>query len=66
MNELRAFDTYQVLSKHLKIDSHSFFKHFCELVDYDNKSTYESTWTHYKQRIRENTTIILKQPLIQI
>ena len=60
VNELRAFDTYQVLSKHLKIDSHSFFKHFCELVDYDNKSTYESTWTHYKQRIREKHNHYIK------
>ena len=60
VNELRAFDTYQVLSKHLKIDSHSFFKHFCELVDYDNKSTYESTWTHYKQCIREKHNHYIK------
>ena len=60
VNELRAFNTYQVLSKHLKIDSHSFFKHFCELVDYDNKSTYESTWTHYKQRIREKHNHYIK------
>jgi len=60
VNELRAFDTYQVLSKHLKIDSHSFFKHFCELVDYDNKSTYESSWTHYKQRIREKHNYYIK------
>ena len=60
VNELRAFDTYQVLSKHLKIDSLSFFKHFCELVDYDNKSTYESTWTHYKQRIREKHNHYIK------
>ena len=60
VNELRAFDTYQVLSKHLKIDSHSFFKHFCELVDYDNKSTYESTWTYYKQRIREKHNHYIK------
>ena len=60
VNELRAFDTYQVLSKHLKIDSHSFFKHFCRLVDYDNKSTYESTWTHYKQRIREKHNHYIK------
>ena len=60
VNELRAFDTYQVLSKHLKINSHSFFKHFCELVDYDNKSTYESTWTYYKQRIREKHNHYIK------
>ena len=60
VNELRAFDTYQVLSKHLKIDSHSFFKHFCRLVDYDNKSTYESTWTHNKQRIREKHNRYIK------
>ena len=60
VNELRAFDTYQVLSKHLKIDSHSFFKHFCRLVDYDNKSTYESRWTHHKQRIREKHNHYIK------
>ena len=60
VNELRAFDTYHVLSKHLKIDSHTFFKHFCELVDYDNKSTYESTWTHYKQCIREKHNHYIK------
>ena len=60
VNELRAFDTYQVLSKHLKIDSHSFFKHFCRLVDYDNKSTYESRWTHHKQCIREKHNHYIK------
>ena len=60
VNELRAFNTYHVLSKHLKINSHSFFKHFCKLVDYDNNSTYESTWTHNKQRIREKHNRYIK------
>ena len=52
INELRAFDTYQVLSKHIKTDSFTFFKNFHKLVDYKNKSTYESKWTHYKKQIR--------------
>lgn len=51
INELRAFDTFHVLSKHIKTDSYSFFENFYKLVDYNNKSTYESKWTDYKKHI---------------
>lgn len=53
VNELRAFDTYHVLSKHLKVDSLSFFDKFCKLVKYDVESNYESHWTNYKKITRE-------------
>ena len=53
VNELRAFDTYHVLSKHIKTDSNSFFNNFHKLVNYNNASTYESSWTKYKKLIRE-------------
>lgn len=53
VNELRAFDTYHALTKHLKIKSQSFFENFCELVNYDNSSVYESSWTSYKNRTRK-------------
>ena len=52
INELRAFDTYQALSKHIKTDSYTFFQNFHKLVDYKNKSNYESKWTHYKKQTR--------------
>ena len=60
VNELRAFDTYHVLSRHLKIDSQTFFEKFYELVDYDNNSTYESKWTDYKNITREKHNQYLK------
>ena len=60
VNELRAFDTYHVLSRHLKIDSQTFFEKFYELVDYDNNSTYESKWTDYKHITREKHNQYLK------
>tara|TARA_B100000787_G_C16199175_1_gene303584 strand:+ start:13138 stop:14787 length:1650 start_codon:yes stop_codon:yes gene_type:complete len=60
VNELRAFDTYHVLSRHLKIDSQTFFEKFYELVDYDNNSTYESKWTNYKHITREKHNQYLK------
>jgi 2-succinyl-5-enolpyruvyl-6-hydroxy-3-cyclohexene-1-carboxylate synthase len=60
VNELRAFDTFHVLNKHLKIDSFSFFKNFWKLVDYDNDSTYESKWTDYKNLTREKHNKYIK------
>ena len=53
VNELRAFDTYHVLTKHLKIDSQLFFEHFSKLAVYRHDSTYEPTWTHRKHSIRK-------------
>jgi len=61
VNELRAFDTYHVLSKHLRENSLSFFKQFYQLVNYDINSTYEFTWTTYKNRIREKHHQFLKE-----
>lgn len=48
VNELRAFDTYFALTKHIKIDSHTFFEHFSELTHYSNGSDYESKWIGYR------------------
>jgi len=60
VNELRAFDTFHVLNKHLKIDSYSFFEKFCKLVDYDSDSTYESKWANYKNITREKHNQFIK------
>ncbi len=48
VNELRAFDTYFSLTKHLKIDSHTFFKNFSKLVNYNQESEYESKWIGFR------------------
>lgn len=48
VNELRAFDTYFSLTRHLKVDSYSFFSTFSWLVNYDNDSDYESKWIGYR------------------
>jgi 2-succinyl-5-enolpyruvyl-6-hydroxy-3-cyclohexene-1-carboxylate synthase len=48
VNELRAFDTYFALTKHIKIDSKTFFTHFSKLTQYDNGSNYESKWIGYR------------------
>ena len=61
VNELRAFDTYHVLNKHLRVDSLSFFQQFYQLVNYDIDSTYESVWTTYKKNIREKHNQFLKE-----
>lgn len=52
VNELRAFDTYFSLNKHLKIDSHTFFKNFSKYVN-PSESDYESTWISYRDTVRE-------------
>ena len=44
VNELRAFDTYFSLTKHIKIDSKTFFTHFSDKTHYTNGSDYESKW----------------------
>ena len=61
VNELRAFDTYHVLSKHIKIDSYSFFENFHKLVIHNTKSNYESDWTHFKKLIREKHNNYIKK-----
>ena len=61
VNELRAFDTYNVLSKHIKIDSYSFFENFHKLVIHNTKSNYESDWTHHKKLIREKHNNYIKK-----
>ncbi|MEQ6124264.1 2-succinyl-5-enolpyruvyl-6-hydroxy-3-cyclohexene-1-carboxylic-acid synthase [Pseudotenacibaculum sp. MALMAid0570] len=48
VNELRAFDTYFALTKHIKIDSKTFFTHFSKLTNYRNGSDYESKWIAYR------------------
>jgi 2-succinyl-5-enolpyruvyl-6-hydroxy-3-cyclohexene-1-carboxylate synthase len=53
VNELRAFDTYFALTKHIKIDSASFFTHFSKLTQYDNGSNYESKWMEYRNHTNE-------------
>tara|TARA_R110000787_G_scaffold271939_5_gene379246 strand:- start:23139 stop:24788 length:1650 start_codon:yes stop_codon:yes gene_type:complete len=60
VNELRAFDTFHVLNKHLKIDSYSFFEKFSKFVDYDSDSTYESKWNIYKNKTREKHNQFIK------
>lgn len=60
INELRAFDTYHVLSKHIKTDSYSFFENFHKFVDHNTNSNYESKWTHYKKLIREKHNNYIK------
>ena len=60
INELRAFDTYHVLSKHIKTDSYSFFENFHKLVVHNTKSNYESKWTHHKKLIREKHNNYIK------
>ena len=53
VNELRAFDTYFALTKHIKIDSHTFFTYFSDLTQYDNGSDYESKWIGYRNHTNE-------------
>lgn len=48
VNELRAFDTYHALTKHIKVDSYTFFTTFSELMQYKNDSDYETTWIGYR------------------
>ena len=53
VNELRAFDTYFSLTKHIKIDSKSFFTHFSKLTNYSNGSDYESKWIGYRNHTNQ-------------
>jgi 2-succinyl-5-enolpyruvyl-6-hydroxy-3-cyclohexene-1-carboxylate synthase len=53
VNELRAFDTYFALTKHIKIDSKTFFTHFSDLPKYNNGSNYESKWIGYRNHTNE-------------
>ena len=63
INELRAFDTYHVLSKHIKADSFSFFENFHKLVDFNNNSNYEHHWTHYKNLTRKKHKQFIKNAI---
>jgi 2-succinyl-5-enolpyruvyl-6-hydroxy-3-cyclohexene-1-carboxylate synthase len=60
VNELRAFDTYHALTKHLKIDSYSFFAQFSALVHYEEESNYESKWNGYRNHTYEKHVDFLK------
>lgn len=60
VNELRAFDTYHALTKHIKIDSHSFFMNFSSLVHYKVESNYESKWIGYRNHTNEKHLEFLK------
>lgn len=53
VNELRAFDTYFALTKHIKIDSNTFFTRFSKLTKYENGSDYESKWIGYRNHTKE-------------
>jgi 2-succinyl-5-enolpyruvyl-6-hydroxy-3-cyclohexene-1-carboxylate synthase len=48
VNELRAFNTYFSLTKHIKIDSKTFFENFSQKTSYTNGSDYESKWIGYR------------------
>lgn len=48
VNELRALDTYFSLTKHIKIESKTFFTHFSKLTQFNNGSEYESKWIGYR------------------
>lgn len=48
VNELVAFDTYFALTKHLKVDSFSFFNQFSLFVNYNKQSNYESKWANHR------------------
>lgn len=50
VNELRAFDTYFALTKHIKIDSKSFFTEFSPLAKYGKDADYESKWIGYRNK----------------
>lgn len=60
VNELRAFDTYHALTKHLKIDSLSFFTNFSHLVHYKEDSNYESKWIGYRNHTNKKHIEFLK------
>jgi 2-succinyl-5-enolpyruvyl-6-hydroxy-3-cyclohexene-1-carboxylate synthase len=60
VNELRAFDTYFALTKHIKIDSKTFFTHFSPLARYENGSDYESKWIGYRNHTNAKHAEYLK------
>lgn len=60
INELRAFDTYFALTKHIKIDSKTFFSEFSSMIQYENESDYESTWISYRNRTHEKHEEFIK------
>jgi 2-succinyl-5-enolpyruvyl-6-hydroxy-3-cyclohexene-1-carboxylate synthase len=61
VNELRALDTYHVLTKHLKIDSRTFFENFSDLISYQEESDYEATWTGYRNHTYQKHIDFLKE-----
>lgn len=60
VNELRALDTYFALTKHIKIDSHTFFANFSTRVGYTNGSDYESKWIGYRNHTNKKHLEFLK------
>jgi len=60
VNELRAFDTYFSLTKHIKIDSKTFFENFSEKASYTNGSDYESKWIGYRDHTYKKHIDFLK------
>ncbi|MBL4605953.1 MAG: 2-succinyl-5-enolpyruvyl-6-hydroxy-3-cyclohexene-1-carboxylate synthase, partial [Flavobacteriaceae bacterium] len=60
VNELRAFDTFHALTKHLKIDSLTFFRNFSSLVHHKAESSYESKWIGYRNHTNEKHGEFLK------
>lgn len=59
VNELRAFDTYFALTKHLKIDSRTFFENFSQKVQYNHASTYEARWIAFRNHTDQRHTEFL-------
>jgi len=60
INELRALDTYFSLTKHIKIDSKTFFTHFSSKVGYTNGSDYESKWIGLRDHTKRKHAEYLK------
>lgn len=61
VNELRALDTYFSLTKHIKIDSKTFFTNFSNKVSYTNGSDYESQWIGYRNHTNKKHLEFLDQ-----
>lgn len=61
VNELRAFDTYFSLSKHIKIDSLTFFTHFSPLTSYSNGSDYVSKWIGFRNHTNQKHSKYLQK-----
>lgn len=60
VNELRAFDTYHALTKHIKVDSHTFFTNFSTLMQYKEDSKYETKWIGYRDHTYHKHVDFLK------